>query len=108
MATGSLRQFRKVRPLSREFPEAVVPAMDAKWYRLAGMDAAVVSMPDGTSAAFYKRDPALFRAQLKRSIDLHKRLYAEWPQLSALYREQLGQVTSPEAWAGTFGIEDDA
>jgi galactofuranosylgalactofuranosylrhamnosyl-N-acetylglucosaminyl-diphospho-decaprenol beta-1,5/1,6-galactofuranosyltransferase len=108
MATGSLRQFRKVRPLSREFPEAIVPAMDAKWYRLAGMDAAVVSMPDGTSAAFYKRDPEQFRAQLKRSIDLHKRLYAEWPRLSALYREQLGNVTSPETWASTFGLEDDA
>jgi galactofuranosylgalactofuranosylrhamnosyl-N-acetylglucosaminyl-diphospho-decaprenol beta-1,5/1,6-galactofuranosyltransferase len=108
MATGSLRQFRKERPLSREYPEAIVPAMDAKWYRLAGMDAAVVSMPDGTSAAFYKRDRERFRAQLKRSIDLHKRLYAEWPRLSALYREQLGEVTSPETWASTFGIEDDA
>ncbi|HEU0041909.1 MAG TPA: glycosyltransferase, partial [Jiangellaceae bacterium] len=54
---GSLRQFRKVRTLSRQFPEAVVPAMDAKWYRLASMDAAVVSMPDGTSAALYQRDP---------------------------------------------------
>ena len=31
--------------------------MDAKWYRLARFDSAVVSMPDGTSAALYQRDP---------------------------------------------------
>lgn len=105
MATGSLRQFRKVRPLSREFPEAIVPAMDAKWYRLAGMDAAVVSMPDGTSAAFYQRDRELFRSQLKRSIDLHKRLYAEWTQLAELYRRELPEITGTEAWARTFGLD---
>ena len=32
----------------REFPEAEIPAMDAKWYRLARYDSAIVSMPDGT------------------------------------------------------------
>jgi galactofuranosylgalactofuranosylrhamnosyl-N-acetylglucosaminyl-diphospho-decaprenol beta-1,5/1,6-galactofuranosyltransferase len=108
MAVGSLRQFRGVRPLSREFPEAVVPAMDAKWYRLATMDAAVVSMPDGTSAAFYQRDPEEFRDALKRTVEIHRRLHTEWPQLAALYRAKLGEVTSPEVWAATFGIEDDA
>jgi galactofuranosylgalactofuranosylrhamnosyl-N-acetylglucosaminyl-diphospho-decaprenol beta-1,5/1,6-galactofuranosyltransferase len=106
MAVGSLRQFRGVRPLSREFPEAVVAAMDAKWYRLATMDAAVVSMPDGTSAAFYQRDPALFKDALKRTVEIHKELHREWPRLAALYREKLGEVTSPDAWAETFGIED--
>jgi len=108
MAVGSLRQFKGVRPLSREFPEAVVAAMDAKWYRLATMDAAVVSMPDGTSAAFYQRDPAQFKDALKRTIEIHKRLHTEWPRLAALYREKLGEVTSPETWAETFGIGDDA
>jgi len=108
MAIGSLRQFKGVRALSREFPEAVVPAMDAKWYRLATMDAAVVSMPDGTSAAFYQRDPEMFRDQLKRAVEIHRQLHTEWPRLAALYREHLGEVTSPETWARTFGIEDDA
>mgnify|MGYP000731184660 CR=1 FL=1 len=35
--------------------------MDAKWYRLASYDSAIVSMNDGTSAAFYQRDPEKFR-----------------------------------------------
>ncbi len=35
--------------------------MDAKWYRLASYDSAVVSMNDGTSAALYRRDPKKFR-----------------------------------------------
>jgi galactofuranosylgalactofuranosylrhamnosyl-N-acetylglucosaminyl-diphospho-decaprenol beta-1,5/1,6-galactofuranosyltransferase len=108
MAIGSIRQFRKERELSREFPEAVVAAMDAKWYRLATMDAAVVSMPDGTSAAFYQRDREQFRDAMKRTVEIHKRLHTEWPRLAELYRSKLGEVTSPEAWAATFGIEEEA
>lgn len=100
--TGSLRQFRGTRALSREFPESFVPAMDARWFRLATMDSAVVSMPDGTSAAFYQRDPELFRDLLKRTIEIHERLYREWPQLSELYRSRLAAVTSPEEWEKTF------
>lgn len=99
---GTLRQFRPVRPLSRDFPEAALPAMDAKWYRLAALDAAVVSMPDGTSAALYQRDPAQFRAMLKRSVEIHERLHREWPELAERYRSALGEVTSPEAWERTF------
>ncbi|TCJ22444.1 glycosyltransferase [Nocardioides jejuensis] len=103
---GAVRQFKGVRPLSREFPETALPAMDAKWYRLAGLDAAVVSMPDGTSAAFYQRDPEQFRAAMKKTIEIHKRLLREWPTLAEQYRAGLGEVTSQEAWARTFGIEE--
>ncbi|MDP3893898.1 glycosyltransferase [Nocardioides sp.] len=101
-AVGSLRQFRPVRTLAKEYPEAVLPAMDAKWYRLATLDAAVVSMPDGTSAALYQRHPALFRDLLKRTLAIHDRLAREWPQLSQTYRAQLAEITSPEAWEQTF------
>ena len=102
---GSLRQFRKVRPLSRQFPEAVVPAMDAKWYRLASMDAAVVSMPDGTSAALYQRDPEKFREMLRKTVEIHQRLHREWPILAEHYRAKLADITSDDAWAQTFGID---
>jgi galactofuranosylgalactofuranosylrhamnosyl-N-acetylglucosaminyl-diphospho-decaprenol beta-1,5/1,6-galactofuranosyltransferase len=101
---GSLRQLRKVRSLSREFPEAVVPAMDAKWYRLASLDAAVVSMPDGTSAALYQRDPERFREMLRKTVEIHQRLHREWPVLAERYRSQLAEITSEEAWSDTFGI----
>jgi len=99
---GSLRQFRGTRALSRDFPESVVPAMDARWFRLATLDSAVVSMPDGTSAAFYQRDPELFRDLLRRTVEIHERLYREWPQLSQTYRDQLGEITSTQRWEKTF------
>jgi galactofuranosylgalactofuranosylrhamnosyl-N-acetylglucosaminyl-diphospho-decaprenol beta-1,5/1,6-galactofuranosyltransferase len=99
---GGLRQFRGVRALSREFPERNVPTMDARWYHLATLDSAVVSMPDGTSAAFYKREPEHFRDLLRRTLEIHERLYREWPTLSQRYRDALHDVTSPERWESTF------
>ena len=45
--------------------------MDAKWYRLARYDSAIVSMNDGTSAALYQRDPAQFRELLQRTLEIH-------------------------------------
>jgi galactofuranosylgalactofuranosylrhamnosyl-N-acetylglucosaminyl-diphospho-decaprenol beta-1,5/1,6-galactofuranosyltransferase len=97
-----LRQLRKPRALSREFPEAEIAAMDAKWYRIARYDSAVVSMPDQTSAALYTRDPELYRDLLKRIGDLHLKLYRRWPELAAEYRAKLPEITSPEAWEETF------
>ena len=97
-----LRQMRKPRELSREFPEAELPAMDAKWYRLARMDSAVVSMPDGTSAALYQRDPQMFRELTRQTIEIHRRLRREWPRLASEYRQALAEVTSPERWEKTF------
>lgn len=97
-----LRQLKAPRALSRSNPEAVIPAIDAKWYRLAGFDSAIVSMNDGTSAALYKRDPELYRALLKRTIDLHVRFAKAWPELAEQYRSALDDITSPETWERTF------
>lgn len=99
---GGIRQFRGTRALSREFPEGNIPAMDARWYHLATLDSAIVSMPDGTSAAFYRREPDQFRDLLRRTLEIHERLYREWPTLSRTYREALPEVTSPETWGQTF------
>jgi galactofuranosylgalactofuranosylrhamnosyl-N-acetylglucosaminyl-diphospho-decaprenol beta-1,5/1,6-galactofuranosyltransferase len=104
---GTLRQVFKPRDLSREFPEVNIPAIDATWYRLASFDSAVVSMPDGTSAAFYKRDRDKFSDLMKRSVEVHQRLYREWPELSASYREQLGDITSPQRWEKTLAVTED-
>lgn len=105
-----LRQARKPRPLSREFPEAEIPAMDAKWYRLGKYDSAIVSMNDGTSAALYQRQPEEFRALMRRTIELHQQLLKEWPRLAADYRAQLVETTSPERWERTFApwLEESA
>ena len=97
-----LRQLKPPRELSREYPEAEIRAMDAKWYRLASYDSAIVSMNDGTSAAFYRRDPEKFRELMVKTIEIHERLRREWPRLAEEYRARLGHVTSPEAWDETF------
>ena len=97
-----LRQLKKPRELSREFPEAEVRAMDAKWYRLASYDSAIVSMNDGTSAAFYQRDPEKFRELLSKTLKLHEQLKKEWPRLAQEYRAALGDITSPETWEQTL------
>ena len=76
--------------------------MDAKWYRLASYDSAIVSMNDGTSAALYQRDPEHYRELLKKTVEIHAQLHREWPRLAADYRDALGDITSPEAWEETF------
>lgn len=107
-ATMPLRQLRPVRPTSRSHPEAEIPAMDAKWYRIARYDSAVVSMPDGSSAALYERDPERFRDLMKRTVEIHARFQREWPRLAAEYRAALGDITSPEAWEKTFAPWTDS
>ncbi len=97
-----LRQLKPPRALSRRHPEVEVRATDAKWYRLAGFDSAVVSMNDGTSAALYQRDPAHFRALTRETVDLHQQLWREWPTLVEQYRGSLAEITSPQAWRDTF------
>jgi galactofuranosylgalactofuranosylrhamnosyl-N-acetylglucosaminyl-diphospho-decaprenol beta-1,5/1,6-galactofuranosyltransferase len=97
-----LRQLKPARDLSRTYPEAEVSAMDAKWYRLARYDSAVVSMNDGTSAALYQRDPERFRELTRKTVEIHERLRREWPRLAEEYRAKLGEITSPEAWDETF------
>jgi galactofuranosylgalactofuranosylrhamnosyl-N-acetylglucosaminyl-diphospho-decaprenol beta-1,5/1,6-galactofuranosyltransferase len=101
-ALAPLRQLRPVREMAEEFPETELTAMDAAWYNLVKYDSAVVSMNDGSSVALYKRDPALYRDLLKRTIEIHRRFHREWPDLAQQYRDALGEITSPEAWEKTF------
>lgn len=105
-----IRHLKGTRELSRSHPEVEIRAMDAKWWRLASYDSAVVSMNDGTSAALYQRDPERYRQQLKQTLEMHERLRREWPRLAAEYRAKLADVASPEAWERTFAPwtgEDD-
>ncbi|GGF56297.1 glycosyl transferase [Marmoricola endophyticus] len=97
-----LRQLKPVRSMSRSNPEVEIRAMDAKWYRLAAFDSAVVSMNDGTSAALYQRDPEHFRRLVNETVGLHRRLLQEWPDLAERYRAALPEITGPEAWRRTF------
>ncbi|MFC6287780.1 glycosyltransferase [Nocardioides sp. GCM10027113] len=98
-----LRQLRQPRELAKDHPEAEIPSQDAKWHKIARYDSALVSMPDGTAAAFYRRDREKFVELLKRTSAAHKRLAAEWDDLAERYRAALPHITSPEAWEETFG-----
>jgi galactofuranosylgalactofuranosylrhamnosyl-N-acetylglucosaminyl-diphospho-decaprenol beta-1,5/1,6-galactofuranosyltransferase len=97
-----LRQLRKPRELAQEHPEAEIMSQDAKWHKIARYDSAIVSMPDGTAAAFYRRDRDRFVDLLKRTTAIHRRLATEWDDLADRYRAALPQITSPEAWEETF------
>jgi len=101
-ALSAVRQAKPPRALSRQHPEAQIPAMDAKWWMIAQFDSAVVSMPDGTSAAWLRRDKDEFRSLLSRTVEMHQRLYRDWPELARRYRDALPELVSPDQWAKTF------
>jgi galactofuranosylgalactofuranosylrhamnosyl-N-acetylglucosaminyl-diphospho-decaprenol beta-1,5/1,6-galactofuranosyltransferase len=102
MLTSAARQLLPVRSMARERPEANVPHVDLKWWLLAQLDSALVSSADGSSAAWYKRDPGLFRDLLARSVSLHSRLLREWPNLVEQYKSALPELASPDTWKSTF------
>ena len=101
---SAVRQARPARKLSRKHPEARLPAMDARWWMLAQFDSAVVSTTDGTMASWYHRDPAKFADLMKRTVEIHQRLYREWPELAKHYRKALDDIVSEEQWARTFEL----
>jgi galactofuranosylgalactofuranosylrhamnosyl-N-acetylglucosaminyl-diphospho-decaprenol beta-1,5/1,6-galactofuranosyltransferase len=107
-AAGALRQVRPVPESARRHPQANVPAMDAAWWRLASLDSAVVSSTDGTSAAWYQRDPERFATLLRRSVQVHQRLATEWPALASRYRAAADELVSPERWADTLADLEQA
>ncbi len=99
---GTVRQFRRPREGAMKRPQMGLPYQDAGWWVLAGMDSALVSNAEGTSASWYKRDPRLFRSIGRRSLRLHRRLRRQWPRLAAQYRAAAADFNSPERWRETF------
>ncbi len=100
--TSAVRQIRPVRSLAQRYPEARLAAMDAKWWMIAQFDSVVVSMPDGASASWYRRDQDEFTDLLRRTVEIHQRLHREWPVLARQYRDALPDLVSPEQWTKTF------
>ncbi|WP_082618476.1 glycosyltransferase [Oerskovia sp. Root22] len=100
--TGAVRQLLPVREGAVAQPETAVPATDAKWWRLSHLDSALVTSADGTGASWYQRDPEKFRSYLAHSVDLHRRLVAQWSDLQEQYRDAHHSFTAPEAWERTF------
>jgi galactofuranosylgalactofuranosylrhamnosyl-N-acetylglucosaminyl-diphospho-decaprenol beta-1,5/1,6-galactofuranosyltransferase len=102
-AAGLARQLRAPREGARRRPQVALLYQDASWWLLSNLDSALVSTPDGTSTAWYQRDPRLFWSLAQRSMLLHGQLLREWPRLSERYRAEQAEFTSPEKWRETFG-----
>ncbi len=100
--SGTLRQFRPPHKGAAKRPQMALPFQDASWWVLVKLDSALVSTAEGRSAAWYQRDPKLFRSLGRRSVLMHRRLRRRWPQLSAEYRAAAPEFTSPQKWRETF------
>ncbi|PWD52107.1 glycosyl transferase [Serinibacter arcticus] len=102
-ARTTLRQLAE--PLSdraKTAPQDEIAFQDARWWRLAQYDSALVTNADGTGVAWYRRNPAKLRAQLAEVAMLHVELQRRWSSLSTEYRDALADLTSFEAWEKTF------
>jgi galactofuranosylgalactofuranosylrhamnosyl-N-acetylglucosaminyl-diphospho-decaprenol beta-1,5/1,6-galactofuranosyltransferase len=100
--SGTARQFRPPRKGARRRPQIALPFQDASWWVLAKLDSALVSTAEGSKAAWYQRDPKLFRSLGWRSLVAHRRLRRRWARLSAEYRAAAAEFNSPQAWHETF------
>jgi len=85
-----------------ENPQAAIPHQDARWWRLAHYDSALVSNAEGTQVSWYKRRPETVRSMLTTAIGAHVELYRRWNELQQQYREAAGEITSFAAWERTF------
>jgi galactofuranosylgalactofuranosylrhamnosyl-N-acetylglucosaminyl-diphospho-decaprenol beta-1,5/1,6-galactofuranosyltransferase len=94
--------LRQLHGAARPRPQSALSYQDANWWVLSSLDSALVSAADGTSAAWYKRDPKKFRELTLRSAMLHARLARNWSKLSAEYQKELPEFTSLETWRATF------
>jgi galactofuranosylgalactofuranosylrhamnosyl-N-acetylglucosaminyl-diphospho-decaprenol beta-1,5/1,6-galactofuranosyltransferase len=101
-ARGTARQLRPPRKGAAQRPQMAVPHQDASWWVLVTLDSALVSTADGTTAAWYQRDPRLFRSLARRSLIAHARLRRRWPRLASEYRAAAAEFNSPEKWRETF------
>jgi galactofuranosylgalactofuranosylrhamnosyl-N-acetylglucosaminyl-diphospho-decaprenol beta-1,5/1,6-galactofuranosyltransferase len=100
--SGTVRQFRRPREGAMKRPQMALPYQDASWWVLCKLDSALVSNAEGTSAAWYRRDPRLFRSLGRRSLAAHRRLRRRWARLAAQYRAAAADFNSPERWRETF------
>jgi galactofuranosylgalactofuranosylrhamnosyl-N-acetylglucosaminyl-diphospho-decaprenol beta-1,5/1,6-galactofuranosyltransferase len=100
--SGALRQFLPPRQGAGKRPQMALPFQDASWWVLVKLDSALVSTAEGNKAAWYQRDPKLFRSLGWRSLVMHRRLRRRWSRLSQEYRAAAADLTSPERWHETF------
>jgi galactofuranosylgalactofuranosylrhamnosyl-N-acetylglucosaminyl-diphospho-decaprenol beta-1,5/1,6-galactofuranosyltransferase len=102
LARSVVRNLRTPDPAHREVPQRNVSSRQAQWFVLSQLDSATVSTPDGRGVTFRRRDPQLFRGQLRTSTKLLAAVAREWPTLRDRYREAAPHLTSREGWKQIF------
>ncbi|WP_424447257.1 glycosyltransferase [Microbacterium arborescens] len=98
----------QLRPIRATRPQDRVRSVDAKWWRLSGMDVALVGNAAGSGVWEYRRDRTTFRRELRRSIRSHVLLYLRWNRVSSAYRADARNLASPERWWSIFRNGDEA
>jgi galactofuranosylgalactofuranosylrhamnosyl-N-acetylglucosaminyl-diphospho-decaprenol beta-1,5/1,6-galactofuranosyltransferase len=99
---GVLRNLRAPDPAHGAVPQRNVSSRQAQWFVLSQLDSATVSTPDGRGVTFRRRNPALFRELLGRTLALHRDVARAWPELQRRYREAQPHLTGREGWKQIF------
>ena len=87
-------------PCSR--PQIALPGQDAAWWVLMKLDSALVSTADNTTAAWYQRDPRLFRSLGLRSLARTVGCAASGTSWPPSTRPRRPGFNGPEQWRQTF------
>ncbi|MGQ4543510.1 glycosyltransferase [Dermabacteraceae bacterium P13088] len=98
----------KVKQTGRMNPQTLVAHQDARWWRLAYYESALVSNADGTAVAWYKREPKKAREMLAEAARTHLELFKQWSSLRESYRNAAAEMTSFSAWEKTFAANPGA
>jgi galactofuranosylgalactofuranosylrhamnosyl-N-acetylglucosaminyl-diphospho-decaprenol beta-1,5/1,6-galactofuranosyltransferase len=86
-----------------ERPATTIPATEELWESFHGVSSALVTSPDGSSAAWLKRDSDRFRAMMKEGGVLAHEIYRQWGRLSEEYRA--ADMASMATWEKLFEEE---
>lgn len=88
--------------MSQKHPQAQLGFQDAKWWRLARFDSALVSNAGGSKVAWYRRDPQRARKALLGAVAGNMEIVRQWEKLRDEYRTAARDITSFAAWEKTF------
>jgi galactofuranosylgalactofuranosylrhamnosyl-N-acetylglucosaminyl-diphospho-decaprenol beta-1,5/1,6-galactofuranosyltransferase len=102
-AYAFLHNARRPRPEHHEVPQVHLPASDAQWYRLSGLDGVSVSARGGSGVAFRKRDRTAFWSLLTTGLRLHLALARRFGEVRDRYRRNQPALVSRTEWVRRFG-----
>ena len=102
VALGLVHQLRPVPREQIETARDVLPPSQARWWRLARLDSAVVPTRDGTEAFWYRRNRAVFWRLLGQSVKVYGATWWHWNSQRSLYRGSMPAATDEQRWVRTL------